>query len=323
MKILKYLSIPFLVSSSYSTTLLKSKICKNMMFMSKKAYIPLNTIYTPKTENQKLYIEALNKKQDYITIAIGPAGTGKTLLACTKAIESFKLGLIEKIIITRPAVSVEEDIGYLPGTLVKKMDPWTRPILDIFEETYSKTQINNMIFNGQIEISPLGFMRGRTFKNAFIIADEMQNSSPNQMYMLLTRIGKNSKMVLTGDLEQSDKLENNGLKDFIIKYKTRPNNNTTNSNISIIEFKPMDVQRSVLVEEIISLYKKNDYNSFSYTNKSQNTNPKPIPILNNTQTVQNFTLDYGKEIGNANADAALIPIKDYKSAFKSSHFYSS
>ena len=95
------------------------------------------------------------------------------------------------------------------------MDPWTRPIFDIFEEYYSRTQVTNMVLNGQIEISPLGFMRGRTFKNAFIIADEMQNSSPNQMYMLLTRIGTNSRMVITGDLEQSDKFENNGFKRFI------------------------------------------------------------------------------------------------------------
>ena len=212
-------------------------------------------------------------KNDTIVIAVGPAGTGKTLMACNAAINYLNKNKIDKIVITRPVVSVEEDIGFLPGSLSKKMDPWIKPIFDIFEEFYSKSEIMKMVYDGKIEISPLGFMRGRTFKNAFIIADEMQNSSPNQMYMLLTRIGDNSRMVITGDLQQSDKSQNNGLKDLIQKYKTKNNLN----NIILIELNKTDIQRSKLVDEVINLY---DNNKFSNCNG-----------LN---------------------DAALIPLKDYK-----------
>ena len=143
-------------------------------------------------------------------------------MAFNSAVNCLKENKIDKIIITRPVVPVEEDIGFLPGSMAKKMDPWTRPIFDIFEEYYSKAQVNNMVLNGQIEISPLGYMRGRTFKNAFIIADEMQNSSPNQMMMLTTRFGEGSKMVITGDLKQADKVgQYSGLHHFIKKWKMK------------------------------------------------------------------------------------------------------
>jgi phosphate starvation-inducible PhoH-like protein len=211
----------------------------------------LSFLYQAKTENQRKYVAALNNKNDSITAVIGPAGTGKTLLACNAAIQNLKDGKIDKIIITRPVVPVEEEIGFLPGTIMKKMDPWTRPIIDIFEEYYSKSQVTNMMLNGQIEISPLGFMRGRTFKHAFIIADEMQNSSPNQMYMLLTRIGTNSRMVITGDLDQSDKYENNGLKDFIKKYNAL---RSPYKNINLVHLNNNDIQRSELVSQIIAMY---------------------------------------------------------------------
>lgn len=247
----------------------------------------LSILYSPKTTNQKNYVNALNNKNDSITVVVGPAGTGKTLLACNSAVNYFKEGKIDKIIITRPVVPVEEDIGFLPGTMVKKMDPWTRPIFDIFEEYYSKAQVSNMVLNGQIEISPLGFMRGRTFKNAFIIADEMQNSSPNQMYMLLTRIGINSRMVITGDLEQSDKLENNGLKDFIQKH-TLASTYYKQNNIALIQLDKGDIQRSELVNQIIQLY--------HFTPENQNIKPKAIKYKDTTQ--------------NGNNDAALMPKKD-------------
>jgi phosphate starvation-inducible PhoH-like protein len=197
----------------------------------------------------------------------------------------LKESKIDKIIITRPVVPVEEEIGFLPGSLLKKMDPWTRPIFDIFEEFYSKTEVNNMINNGQIEISPLGFMRGRTFKKAFIIADEMQNSSPNQMYMLLTRIGENSRMVITGDLEQSDRLENNGLKDLIEKYELKCNI----TNINLVKLNKKDIQRSELVNQVINLYSKNNSESKNHINN----------ITNNVSYKTGFN------------DAALIPYKDY------------
>lgn len=219
-------------------------------------------IYTPKTENQKKYFEYLNKDNNYIISAMGPAGTGKTLMACLTAINHLREKKIEKIIITRPVISVEEEIGFLPGNIEKKMDPWTRPIFDIFSEYYSKPDITDMMSKGVIEISPLGFMRGRTFKYSFIIADEMQNSSKNQMLMLLTRIGLSSKMVITGDLEQSDKTNDNGLRDFINRIEERNNTN----NIYLIKMDKNDVQRSDLVNEVLSLYSEQDKVQKTYKN---------------------------------------------------------
>ena len=191
-------------------------------------------ICKPKTYNQYKYFTALNKNEDNIVVVTGPAGTGKTLIACNTAINNLKSNKIEKIIITRPVVSVEEEIGFLPGNLNKKMEPWTKPIFDIFEENYSKKNINNMMLNGQIEISPLAFMRGRTFKNSIIIADEMQNSTPNQMFMLLTRIGDKSKMIITGDPLQSVN-KNNGLVDIITKF-----NNNYYSEKELVEVESSD-----------------------------------------------------------------------------------
>jgi len=256
-------------------------------------------LYIPKTPNQKEYVNALDSKEDCITVVVGPAGTGKTLMACNSAVNYLKENKIDKIIITRPVVPVEEEIGFLPGSMVKKMDPWTRPIFDIFEEYFSKTQVASMVTNGQIEISPLGFMRGRTFKNAFVIADEMQNSSPNQMYMLLTRIGTNSRMVITGDLDQSDKFENNGLKNLIEKIELFNKKNNL-ENIKLIKLNSSDIQRSQLVESIINLYK---YDENVNVNINVNNNiifPTKRPKY---EDPDNFYKDRG--------DAALIPKKDY------------
>jgi len=248
------------------------------------------TCFNFKTKNQESYYNLLKNQNIKILFAVGPAGTGKTYLACNEAIHLLKNGLINKIIITRPVVPVEEDIGFLPGTLIKKMDPWTRPIFDIFEENFSKQEIDHFIKNNVIEISPLTYMRGRTFKNAIIIADEMQNSSPNQMLMLTTRIGENSKMIITGDLKQSDKMTNNGLFDFLNKFKKYINhfiiiNNLTNDNyipifnkevgIQLIELDNSDIQRSNSVIKILDIYEK--YDSFipNYFNRDD-LNEKPI-----------------------------------------------
>ena len=173
----------------------------------------------PRTEGQRLYLNALQNKNTSILIGLGPAGTGKTMFSCQTAIDGILAGTYQKIVLTRPVVSVEEDIGFLPGSLVQKMDPWTRPLFDIFLERFSKAKLNSMIQNGVIEISPLGYMRGRTFKNTFVIADEMQNSSPMQMKMITTRIGEGSKMVITGDLNQSDRCEKNGLVDLVERLR--------------------------------------------------------------------------------------------------------
>ena len=178
----------------------------------------------PRSKNQLRYYEALRNLQNCVIIGIGPAGCGKTLFACQSAIQELKTKQVNKIIITRPLISVErEDIGFLPGTMNDKMDPWTKPILDILCDLLTKETVDKMILSGVIELSPLAYMRGRTFKNAFIIADEMQNSSPSQMQMLTTRIGHGSKMVINGDLQQSDYRRNtNNLSLIHISEPTRP-----------------------------------------------------------------------------------------------------
>ena len=181
----------------------------------------------------------------------GEPGTGKTMLACYAAIEGLNDGDFNKIILTRPAVSVEEDIGYLPGTLEEKMDPWTRPIMDIFSEFYSQHQIANMIREKIIEICPLAYMRGRTFDNAFIIIDEAQNTTAVQMKMILTRIGHGSRMVVNGDLSQIDipKGISSGLSVALQKLKKV-------KKIKIVELSQKDVVRHPLVAEIINAYDK-------------------------------------------------------------------
>ena len=207
--------------------------------------------YQPRTENQVKYVEHLNNPDISVVGGFGPAGTGKTLFACHAAVGALKAGSVDKIIITRPLISVDdEQLGFLPGSIVNKMDPWTRPIFDILGEFYSVNQIRVMVENGVIEISPLAYMRGRTFKRCFIIADEMQNSSPNQMLMMLTRIGDDSKLVITGDLKQSDRSGVNGLCDFIEKLRMRGDD----SLIQFIELGAVDIQRSPIVSRIIDIY---------------------------------------------------------------------
>ena len=214
----------------------------------------LSKFYKPKTHNQEIYNSHLNDETKKIIFAIGPAGCGKTLLACNNAIKDLQSGKYQKIIITRPVVPVEEDIGFLPGSLIKKMDPWTRPIFDVFLEFYSQKDIDSMIQTNVIEISPLAYMRGRTFKNAFIIADEMQNSSPNQMLMLTTRIGCGSKMVITGDLKQRDKSIDSGLSDFIEKFGHYNKQSNATTGIEIVELNATDIKREPIISTILDIY---------------------------------------------------------------------
>jgi phosphate starvation-inducible PhoH-like protein len=221
----------------------------------------LSTYYKPKTVNQEEYVRCLNDKNTKILFAVGPAGTGKTLLACNNAIRELKDGKIEKIVLTRPVVPVEEEeIGFLPGNINKKMDPWTRPIFDIFLDFYSQKDIDNMLYNNKIEISPLAFMRGRTFKNSYIIADEMQNSSPTQMIMLTTRIGEGSKMIITGDLNQTDRGQQSGLFDFIEKYTRYEKYHNKSDDIRVVRLNNTDIERNPVIVKVLDIYQYKEPN---------------------------------------------------------------
>lgn len=204
----------------------------------------------PKNLSQETYLLKLNDPDKMIMFAIGPAGTGKTMLAVQWAINQLKDGEIDKIIITRPAVSVDEDHGFLPGDLNEKMAPWTKPIFDVIAENFSAREIQHMVEEGVIETSPLAYMRGRTFKDAIVIADEMQNATPSQMKMLLTRLGQGSKMVVTGDLQQADRPSNNGLLEFLQLY----NNFENHRYVDICHFTVGDVERHEAVKEILAIY---------------------------------------------------------------------
>jgi len=203
----------------------------------------------PRNKNQEHYVLKLLDPSKDIVFGIGPAGTGKTLLAVQVAVKMFKAGEVDKIIVTRPAVSVDEDLGFLPGTLEQKMAPWTRPIFDVLREYFDARQIEGMIEEGIIEIAPLAYMRGRTFKRAFILADEMQNATPNQMKMLLTRLGEESRMAVTGDLAQADRLKDNGLIDFIGLLE-----NNNRSRLDIVRFEQGDIERHEAVKEVLHIY---------------------------------------------------------------------
>lgn len=206
----------------------------------------------PKSLNQETYIDLLENPQRLIVFAAGPAGTGKTMLAVLAALKAFRAGECSRIVITRPAVGVDdEQHGFLPGTLNQKMEPWTRPIFDIIEEYYKPQEVARLLEEKYIEISPLAYMRGRSLKNSWIIADEMQNATVNQMKMLLTRLGENSKMVITGDLRQTDRqfTNTNGLFDFMNRL-----NDSTSTYMASVNFEGKDIQRHPVVGEVLKLY---------------------------------------------------------------------
>ena len=197
-----------------------------------------------KSAGQLRYIRALESKKPII-VSTGPAGCGKTMLACHVALENIMTNKCSKIILTRPNVAVDENLGYLPGDLDQKMDPWMRPMLEFFENTLSRSRIEKVI-----EVAPLGFIRGRTFTDTFIIADEMQNSTRNQMKMVLTRLGENSRMVVTGDTEQSDLCPvTNGLFDLLVRIGNR---DLVYINHVIMDHR--DIQRHPAVNEVLDIY---------------------------------------------------------------------
>jgi len=197
----------------------------------------------PKTAGQCKYMRVLQSPKPII-IATGPAGSGKTMFACQLAAEDLLNRNINRLVLTRPIVGADEDMGYLPGEMERKMEPWTKPMIDVFENYLTRGQLEH-----HVHIEPLGFMRGRTFDNAYIVADEMQNSTPNQMKMLLTRLGKNTKLVITGDLNQSDLGNRSGLKDLT--------NKMYGLNLNYIEHVTMDnndILRHPAVSEILKIY---------------------------------------------------------------------
>ena len=205
----------------------------------------------PRTRNQERLVRALLAEDQHIVVTAGPAGTGKTYLAMLAAVRAFRAGEVDRIVLTRPAVGVEnEQHGFLPGDLNQKMDPWVRPLTDILREYYRQPDVLAMLAEQTIEIAPLAFMRGRSFRNAFIIADESQNISKAQMMMLLTRIGQGSKIVITGDAEQTDhKRGSNGLVDLCERLQKGGV-----KGITVCELDERDVQRHHLIKDILKLY---------------------------------------------------------------------
>lgn len=203
----------------------------------------------PRTANQSAFIEAMNTHD--MTFGLGPAGTGKTFLAVAKAVADMEANKVDKIILTRPAVEAGENLGFLPGDLKEKIDPYLRPLYDALYEMMPRDIVDKKIENGEIEIAPLAYMRGRTLSHAVVILDEAQNTTPMQMKMFLTRLGEGSKMVINGDLTQTDlpRGMESGLKDAERILKNV-------DEIAFVEFDEHDVVRHGLVSKIVNAYAK-------------------------------------------------------------------
>lgn len=208
-------------------------------------------VLVPKSLNQEKYIIALQDENTDIVVVSGPAGTGKTYLAILAAVKAMREGECKRIVLTRPAVAVEdEDHGFLPGDLNAKLAPWVRPMVDILKEFYTQKELDEMLAEQIIEFSPLGFMRGRTFKDSWIILDEGQNAKPGQMKMLMTRIGVGTKIVITGDTDQTDQRKSdNGLLDLTDKLKKYHV-----PGMQVCEFDAKDIQRHRIIEQVLKLY---------------------------------------------------------------------
>ena len=205
----------------------------------------------PKTANQKHYVEAIG--ENTITFGIGPAGTGKTYLAMAKAVAALQAKEVNRIILTRPAVEAGEHLGFLPGTLSEKIDPYLRPLFDALHDMLDQDAIPRLMQGGVIEVAPLAYMRGRTLNDAFVILDEAQNTTPEQMKMFLTRLGFGSKMVITGDVTQID-LPNGQKSGLRIVREILDGID----DIAFIELSAEDVVRHRLISEIVSAYAAHD-----------------------------------------------------------------
>ncbi len=202
----------------------------------------------PRTANQKLYVDAI--RSNTITFGIGPAGTGKTYLATAMAVNALFSKQVGRIILTRPAVEAGESLGFLPGTISEKVDPYFRPLFDALYDMMDGEKLATLIEKGEIEVAPLAFMRGRTLNDSFIILDEAQNTSPEQMKMFLTRLGFGAKMVVTGDVTQID-LPHSRISGLV----TVPEVLEEIEDIAITQFDGHDVVRHKLVQRIVNAYK--------------------------------------------------------------------
>jgi phosphate starvation-inducible PhoH-like protein len=231
----------------------KSKFSEQNVRMFPNSSIPFpckvkgTAEFKPRSIQQHKYLQMLCNEEIHYVFGLGPAGSGKTWLATRYAIEQLLAGKCNKIILTRPAVTVDEDHGFLPGSIIEKMAPWLRPLVDVFEEVFTKQDVKRMFEVGVIEVSPLAYMRGRTLKDAIIIADEIQNTTQEQFKMLLTRLGEGSKMILTGDITQRDIINRNGLLDFLERYESHP-------GIGIVHFGQKDVVRHPMISVILKMY---------------------------------------------------------------------
>lgn len=199
---------------------------------------------------QAKFLDILKTPKPEVVVGVGPAGCGKTMLSTCVGIQKLQENEVRKLVLTRPMVSVDEELGIMPGGLIEKVAPWMMPFQDVLLSHYSKGVLEKMMRDNVIEICPLAIMRGRSFDNAWIICDEAQNTTPNQMLMLLTRMGKDSKVVITGDPDQYDRgFENNGLSDLLNRVEK------SSSWLNVVEFDDGDVERNPVIKKILKMYR--------------------------------------------------------------------
>jgi phosphate starvation-inducible PhoH-like protein len=226
---------------STSTLHEHAEIDISLPLYTKRTALPLNA----KTPTQERYIRSIRTKP--VTFGVGPAGTGKTYIAGSLAAEALQSGAVEQIIITRPAVDAGESLGFLPGEKEEKYEPYIAAFRGVLEECMGKSKVEYLMKNGKIRAEPLAYMRGLTFKNAFVVLDEAQNTTPKQMKLFLTRIGEGSTVVVNGDSDQVDIPGVSGLEDAVTRLSFIP-------SITVIRFGIQDIVRSGLVQEIVEAY---------------------------------------------------------------------
>jgi phosphate starvation-inducible PhoH-like protein len=232
---------------------------------SSKGHVVGKRNVTPKTLNQKIYVDAIDKND--LVFGVGPAGTGKTYLAVSMAVRALVEKRVNRIVLTRPAVEAGERLGFLPGTLQEKIDPYLKPLYDALYDMLDVERVDRHLERGVIEIAPLAFMRGRTLNDSFVILDEAQNTTPEQMKMFVTRIGYNSKAIVTGDVTQID-LPNGKLSGLVEAEKIL----SEVEGISFVHFNERDVVRHPLVQRIVRAYE-------NYS--AQNSRQKTLSFENN------------------------------------------